>query len=104
VSSDAGTAVPEGFVRPEPPEPPEVDTRWASIADDPGEWALSDPGRRCRWRGSGAGTACGDAAVLRRVRGIVRRIPWHYCGTHGYDEYGRWAENGKVMHWELRDD
>jgi hypothetical protein len=61
------------------------------------EWEVDAAGRPCR-RAFGRGTpACGkpSAAVLPRGE---RRVLWGYCPEH---MYGRWVEEGFVMHWIL---
>lgn len=97
MSNTAGTEVPEEFVRPAPPAGlPGPGRHWAAKEEDPREWATALPGKTCRWRGSGAGHACGEPAVLQKLRGVRRRIWWFYCARHSY---GRWIEGGKVMVW-----
>jgi hypothetical protein len=63
------------------------------------DWQVDETRRPCR-RASGRGTpACRkpSAAVLYRGE---RRRPWGYCPDH---LYGRWIEDGRVMHWILRE-
>jgi hypothetical protein len=91
--------------RPEPHwEPPEgyelvaveSDSDWVTPAVTEG---------RCRF-GAGPGKkACGKPAVatlMRRVwaRSGTEKRPWNYCGEH---LYGRWIEDGKVMHWRAQE-
>ena len=83
---------------PEVPEGHEVvavaDTDWLVVA-----------GKRCRWGAShatGGRTdrhACGKPSVAELLRGTSRPQWWAYCGEH---LYGRWIENGQVMHRILK--
>ncbi len=63
------------------------------------DWRLVT-GKRCR---SGAGyhhRACGQPSVAELNRSTIARPRWFaYCGKH---LYGRWIENGQIMHWILR--
>jgi hypothetical protein len=46
---------------------------------------------------------CGQPSVLavrRNYRGRPEGQLWPYCPEHSY---GRWVEDGKVMHWILRE-
>lgn len=99
MSNDAAVAVPDGFTRPEPPYEAPDGQHWEAAREGP-EWDVAGPGRKCRFRGASE-RACGEPAGLVRLRGIKTRIPWNYCLAHAY---GRWAEDGKVMTWKLRDD
>jgi hypothetical protein len=56
-------------------------------------WRI-DPGRKCRRRG------CGKPSVASRVRGFKQKQRWAYCESH---MYGRWIEDGQVMHWILQE-
>jgi len=61
------------------------------------EWDIGTGGRRCR-RAFGRGTkACGKPAVAVLRRGARGQL-WAYCADH---LYGRWIENGFVMHYIL---
>lgn len=101
------------FARPEPPHAPEPGLRWEAVPADPRVWSPVPPpeegtaAKTCRWRGSGEQHACGRVAVLRRMRGIQRRVPWHYCDNPLHSD-GRWIEDvdGKpaVMEWRQVDD
>lgn len=58
-------------------------------------WHLAaDEGRKCRQ------SRCPNAAVAKFKRhhsyGPRRWQWWHYCAEH---LYGRWIENGRVMHY-----
>jgi hypothetical protein len=64
------------------------------------DWRL-ETGRRCRWGGGYRRPACGKpsaAALLRAHAGTSGRW-WAYCESH---LYGRWIEDGRIMHWILR--
>lgn len=71
--------------------------------EEDGDWRVDNSGRRCRMLV--ARRACGKPCVLRFNRWMNkrggRRVPswWHYCAEH---TYGRWIENGVVMHWVLQ--
>jgi hypothetical protein len=79
-------------------------------AEDP-EWRLAAEGKRCRRTGREHGVsfryACGKPAVAElnraRTQASQARFPnglwWPYCAEH---LYGRWIEDGKVMHWIQR--
>jgi hypothetical protein len=87
------------MARPEPPEMPEG--CHAAAVPDP-EWRLAS-GKPCRM-GAGKGRpACGQPSVAELNRGYsgwrgAKQLPnwWAYCGDH---LYGRWIEDGQVMHW-----
>lgn len=96
------TAKSKAPVRPEPPGEPGKGYHWEPAEDTSKDWALAQPGKTCRWRGSGEPRACGRSAVLRRLRGVQRRIWWNYCDDHAGREYGHWAEDGKVMFWKRK--
>lgn len=85
--------------RPAPPGEAGEGFEWAAVPETSREWTAAQPGKTCRWRGSGAGHACGQAAIVAKVRGVHRRIWWNYCGDHSY---GRWIEDGVVMCWQRR--
>lgn len=69
-----------------------------AAARDPG-WRI-ELGRRCRDGASGPNRrACGKPSVAGIRRGIRRPQWWAYCEDH---LSGRWIEDGKVMHWDLR--
>jgi len=85
--------------RPEPCRPA-AGFQW--VAEPDLGWRL-EQGHRCR---SGAGfhtAACGKPSVAALNRGQFGRpnCPnwWAYCPEH---MYGRWVENGRVLHWVLR--
>ena len=98
------------MARPVPPEPPHGYHYEASAKPETTlEWRLAS-GKKCRSRG-GRGKACGRPCVaeLNRVRyasytrSDLRRLPswWAYCEQH---LYGRWIEDGQIMHWVLVED
>jgi hypothetical protein len=67
------------------------------------DWRLVT-GKRCRY-GSGPGhPACGAASIAELDRNswssTKRANWWAYCPEH---LYGHWIEDGKVMHWILRE-
>lgn len=65
------------------------------VAVPDGDWQV-DTGRRCR-RQRARHKACGKPSVASLQRGKGGR--WAYCPDH---LYGRWIENGEVMHWILQ--
>jgi hypothetical protein len=72
------------------------------------EWRLVSGEKTCRRR-EGKHSSCPRKAVAefnRRRRGAVypygpRDNWWAYCPEH---MYGRWIEDGQVMHWRLAAD
>ena len=67
-------------------------------------------GKRCRAQ-AGDRKACGGPSVMeinrgrmtrRRLTGRYENRPcwWAYCADH---TYGRWIEDGRVMHWIVRE-
>ena len=90
-------------MRPEPPRAALPGTHWEAV-EAGSEWGVAEDGKTCRWRGSREPGACGNSARVRVRRGVHRPVDWNYCGPHGFDSYGVWAENGKVMTWKLADD
>lgn len=101
MSRDTAVTVTDGFTRPEPPYAAPEGYHWEAGQEGP-EWGIAEPGKRCRFRGPSERACGGDAAIVV-TRGIRRRIPWNYCARDGLERYGRWAENGKVMTWKLKD-
>jgi hypothetical protein len=99
LSNDAAV----GTARPPVPHDPPAGFHWEAAEDVTGSWRPADPGKPCRYRGSGDARACGSPAVVRKIRGIKRRIWWNYCADPEHAE-GHWAEHGKVMHWQLAED
>lgn len=73
---------------------------WVAVEDD--SWRLAQ-GKRCRWGGGYHHKACGRPCAAEMMRcwgGGTRMVPWAYCEQH---LYGRWIENGKIMHWIPRE-
>lgn len=88
------------IVRPEPPQDAPDGYEWvASDQDSFLEWetpAVSDLG--CRF--TVKRVQCGRFPVATLYRGKQPRTrPYNYCADH---LYGRWIENGKVMHWRVQ--
>lgn len=80
----------------------EVPEGYELVAVEDRSWRLVS-GKRCRWYGGGYFQAtCGAPAVAELDRDRTGRRPkwWAYCPDH---LYGRWIENGQVMHWILRE-
>ena len=60
------------------------------------EWDV-DAGKRCRYARAGH-HVCGKPSAASLLRGRERKTRWAYCPEH---MYGRWVEEGFVMHWIL---
>jgi hypothetical protein len=75
---------------PEVPEGHEV----VAIIDP--EWEI-DTGKPCRYARQGH-YPCGQPSAASLLRGWKRKTNWAYCPAH---MYGRWVEDGFVMHWIL---
>ena len=71
---------------PEVPEGHEV----VAIIDP--DWEVESIGLPCSYR------RCGKRSVAVLLRGTVRKQRFRYCPGH---MYGRWIEEGFVMHWIL---
>lgn len=81
--------------RPSWPEVPEGHEVVAIIDPD---WEVDPTHRPCR-SASGRGTkACGKPSAAFLMRGERKQQTWGYCPEH---MYGRWVEEGFVMHWIL---
>jgi hypothetical protein len=63
-------------------------------------WRLAS-GRKCRAGAGGGHNACGRPCVAELRRAAIRVAWWAYCEQH---LYGRWIEDGQVMHWQLAED
>lgn len=74
------------------------DQTWR-LVDEHQTTAASPTGKRCRLMLTGH-TYCRQPAVAELKRGTRRPRWWAYCPEH---MYGRWIENGQVMHWVLRE-
>lgn len=92
---------------PDRPDPsalwPEVPEGCEVVAIEDPEWRLTSDSRMCRMRGGKRfGSVCIRDAVAELDRSHVpgRQNWWAYCLDH---MYGRWIEDGKVMHWILRE-
>jgi hypothetical protein len=90
--------------RPPPPHDPPAGCIWqpAGSEEDFLVWRVGRPGveaRRCRQQAGKGRRACGRPAVaeLRRSYGSGHTW-WAYCEAH---LYGRWIENGRLLHWRL---
>lgn len=71
------------------------------IAVEEGPDWQPDTTRRCRYTIGPGHRACGRQSTVALLRGSSRKSWWGYCGLPGH-AYGRWAEDGKVMHWIVR--
>jgi hypothetical protein len=60
------------------------------------DWEVTDDGWTCSF--TSPKKVCDATAVAILWRGTKRRQRWRYCPEH---MYGRWVEDGKVMHWIL---
>lgn len=74
------------------------------------EWVASDEDSFLEWKVPAVSSlgcrftekriTCGKPAAATLFRGSKTGTrPYNYCADH---LYGRWIENGKVMHWRLR--
>ena len=86
-----------------PPDTREVPEGYhlAAAPETPGNglpWRLDDT-RHCRYMDGGR--SCGKPSAAAVLRGTVRKSWWGYCPDH---MFGRWIEDGKVMHWILEAD
>jgi hypothetical protein len=90
-----------------PAEPAGEGYEWAAVEESPDRWRVADVSTTCRGQGPlpDDGTrphAHGVPATVQTLRGLKRRVWWRYCDGHAAD-YGRWLENGRVMHWIRRE-
>jgi hypothetical protein len=75
------------------------------VAVEDKDWRLTPEPKRCRWTsGFSPRRACAEPSVAELKRARLGATPtdyrwWAYCGEH---LYGRWIEDGKVMHWILK--
>jgi hypothetical protein len=60
------------------------------------DWKI-DRTRACR---DGGSKPCGRASAAVMIRGRKVKQRWGYCQDH---MFGRWIEDGQVMHWILRE-
>ena len=87
--------------RPEPPRGVHSECcgrsyEYVAVPEGP-DWRL-ETGRRCAWKEGHPLRGCGAPSVATLRRSGGRRFG--YCGSH---LFGRWVEDGKVMHWMLRE-
>lgn len=86
-----------------PTEPAGDGFEWA-VAEEGPDWGPAADGSTCRAPGpapvGGRPHAHGAPASVSLVRGLSRRVRWNYCVPE--HSYGRWLEDGKVMHWIRR--
>ena len=85
-------------------DPPPAGFHFEAVAEGD-DWEL-DSTRTCRRSAVGGRfprPGCGrqSVAVLWRKYGANGRRRWAYCEDH---MYGRWIEDGKIMHWILKAD
>ena len=102
MSNDTAVAETDGRSRPEPPHAAPEGRHWKAVPAGT-RWSVSQPGKKCRYRGASQ-HACGKDAAVVVTRGIRTPIPWNYCAEDALGQYGVWAEDGKVMTWELQGD
>jgi hypothetical protein len=90
------------MTRPAPPEPLRGHHWEATAEQEHLKWRLAS-GKPCR---SGR-PSCKRPCVAEINRGVVfpgrarKDRWWAYCEQH---LYGRWIENGQIMHWRLVED
>lgn len=98
-----------GLIRPEPPPSDYPDLAWVAVAEG-SDWRLATSGRQCSLvHGSPLRVRCPNLAAAELNRPTRTRYRawdappvsrwWAYCPEH---MYGRWVEDGQVMHWILR--
>lgn len=85
-------------------EPPQPGHHYEAVAER-ADWAVMDgteKANRCR-SAQFHHRACGQPAVIKVLRSRYRANPtwWAYCAEHAY---GRWIEDGHVMHWMQQSD
>lgn len=80
------------------PSWPEVPEGCEVVAIIDPDWDAAEGGQ-CRWRGGkNFRDSCPRPAVAVLTRGIYHKQRWPYCEEH---MYGRWIEEGFVLHWIL---
>jgi hypothetical protein len=73
-------------------------TEHVAVEEGP-DWRVQE-GWRCK-RGFGNHShMCGKPSIVATLRGQRQPQWWAYCPEHAY---GRWVENGKIMHWIVRE-
>jgi hypothetical protein len=80
-----------------PPFPDEPAEGFEYVAEVDPDWALKT-GMPCRFTVGPGHRACCRPSVARLDRHNRRNRFWSYCADH---LYGRWIEDGQVMHWVL---
>jgi hypothetical protein len=87
-------------IRPPQPGSPGKGLEYAAVPDP--EWRVAVEGARCRHRGAPESLACGEPAVAEKHHPNDPIRPWWaYCARH-VSVYGRWVEDGRVLHYALR--
>lgn len=84
------------------PEPHEAPDGFEYVAVPDAHWRIAS-GKRCRASGQRGRSRCPNDCVAELNRsgwrdGAAPRW-WAYCSEH---MYGRWIEDGKVVHYVLR--
>jgi hypothetical protein len=87
-----------------PDRPPhgwdEIPEGYEAVAVEEGpDWRITGELERLCSYVSSSGQRCSGWPVAALQRGTARKQWWTYCPDH---TYGRWIEDGKVMHWILR--
>jgi len=86
----------DAATRPEPGRAAPAGFHFEAAAEDNLEWRVPPIGAgRCRYTVGPGHRVCGKPPMATLMRG---RFPYDYCGEH---LYGRWLEDGRVMHWRL---
>lgn len=78
-----------------PYDPPPAGYVWVAVAD--AEWRVKG-GRRCRLMQGRRGCGAPSVAEMNRARHRMPDNWWAYCPDH---LFGRWVEDGVVLHWIL---
>lgn len=92
--------------RPDPPRISDGIAHCVPLHDE--QWQVLTMRAHCRYGGGNKQRACGRPAVAefnrrRWSKRLGRYINswWAYCEEH-VEVYGRWVEDGVVMHWVAR--
>jgi hypothetical protein len=84
--------------RPDTPGSPPPGHHWEAVVESGDSWQIWRGGK-CRF--IEASKQCGKPPVAAFLRGTAQKLWWPYCEDH---LYGRWVEDGLVMHWKLVED
>lgn len=92
--------------RPSPPYAAPKGAAWIALPEDDA-WSVANVAERaslrCRRSTRSRCTAPVELVLRREAKGAVlasHRVRWGYCAEHAF---GRWADDGEVLHWCLRE-